>query len=406
MAAITLVGRVPSKATTGLRTNRIFPYFVSSACGRADGFADAASQGGLRQELGLSCLRAARRRGAACARRGHTAGTWRRVEVDWPLWRAGGWKPSEETWPRTPLAEYWPCLAEEPPAAEDFYGRQAIYRRLIAIEELQSLFPGPQLDDCPTRHFLWAYAVQLDWQWRSGRLGEDRSISPDSWWGCVNYTLCVLPFLGAVEAGLLEPTPLQEPPSELKAALASWTKFWQDLKVTAQQQGGVALTERQLDRVQQALWFCHTESIQMALKIYEPQLLLLSREEQLFGSGWARFVEVLAAVAWRTDLEAVASLGAGYLPLTRLATDADGSHGGEPREVELFRTGTSTVQQVATVSERSLQLMVSFWRRVGRNFSRRVAVPEVILTLTRPNQPRLLPIFRLLCWYIRPGKRD
>ena len=118
---------------------------------------------------------------------------------------------------------------------------------------------------------------------------------------------------GAVEAGLLEPTPLQEPPSELKAALASWTKFWQDLKVTAQQQGGVALTERQLDRVQQALWFCHTESIQMALKIYEPQLLLLSREEQLFGSGWARFVEVLAAVAWRTDLEAVASLGAGDL---------------------------------------------------------------------------------------------
>ena len=64
------------------------------------------------------------------------------------------------------------------------------------------------------------------------------------------------------------------------------------------------------------------------------------------------------------------------------------------------------MQQVATVSERSLQLMVSFWRRVGRNFSRRVAVPEVILTLTRPNQPKLLPLFRLLAWYIRPGKRD
>ena len=233
------------------------------------------------------------------------------VEVDWPLWRAGGWKPNEETWPRMPLAEYWPSLAEEPLAAEDFYGRQAIYRRLIAIEELQSLFPGIQLNGCPTRHFLWAYAVQLDWQWRSGRLGPDRSISPDSWWGCVNYTLSVLPFLGAVEAGLLEPTALQEPPWELKAALASWTKFWQELKVTARQQEGVALTERQLDKVQQALWLCHTESIQASQKIYEPQLLLLSKEEQLFGSGWARFVEILAAVAWRTDLEAVAELGAG-----------------------------------------------------------------------------------------------
>ena len=210
-----------------------------------------------------------------------------------------------------PLAEYWPSLAEEPLAAEDFYGRQAIYRRLIAIEELQSLFPGIQLNGCPTRHFLWAYAVQLDWQWRSGRLGPDRSISPDSWWGCVNYTLSVLPFLGAVEAGLLEPTALQEPPWELKAALASWTKFWQELKVTARQQEGVALTERQLDKVQQALWLCHTESIQASQKIYEPQLLLLSKEEQLFGSGWARFVEILAAVAWRTDLEAVAELGAG-----------------------------------------------------------------------------------------------
>ena len=327
-------------------------------------------------------------------------------QVNWPAWRAGGWTPNEETWSQMPLAEYWSSLAAEPLVAEDIFGRQAIYHRLITIDALRGLFPGPQLHGCPTRHFLWAYAVQLDWQWRSGRLGEGRAISPDSWWGCVNYTLSVIPFLAAVDAGLLEPAQLQAPPPELGAATSAWLRFWQDLKEMAQSQEGKPLTERQLDQVQRKLWYCHTESIHAAQDIYKAEFLRMPREERMFGGGWARFVEVLAAIRWRTDLEAVAELGAGYLPLTRLTAEADGSQGALPSEVELFTTGVKTVQQTSTISEGTLRLMVKFWRRVGRKFSRRVLLPEVILNLTRPNTPKLGPLLRLMRWFIWPGKQD
>ena len=84
-------------------------------------------------------------------------------------------------------------------------GRQAIYAKLIGLQPIAQLFPSKLvIDGFPSRHFLWAYAVQLDWQWRSGRLGEGMDISPDSWWGAMNYTLSVCPLAGAVDAGLLE----------------------------------------------------------------------------------------------------------------------------------------------------------------------------------------------------------
>ncbi|CAE7732868.1 leg1, partial [Symbiodinium pilosum] len=279
-----------------------------------------------------------------------------------------------------PLAEYWSSLAAEPLVAEDIFGRQAIYHRLITIDALRGLFPGPQLHGCPTRHFLWAYAVQLDWQWRSGRLGEGRAISPDSWWGCVNYTLSVIPFLAAVDAGLLEPAQLQAPPPELGAATSAWLRFWQDLKEMAQSQEGKPLTERQLDQVQRKLWYCHTESIHAAQDIYKAEFLRMPREERMFGGGWARFVEVLAAIRWRTDLEAVAELGAGYLPLTRLTAEADGSQGALPSEVELFTTGVKTVQQTSTISEGTLRLMVKFWTRLPED--RFVRLQRNMLKLT------------------------
>ena len=89
----------------------------------------------------------------------------------------------------------------------------------------------------------------------------------------VNYTLSVLPFLAAADAGLLEPRQLQPPPSELDGARRSWAKFWEDLKETSRRQDGAALSEFELDGVQRKLWHCHTESIQAAQKVYEAQLL-------------------------------------------------------------------------------------------------------------------------------------
>ena len=63
---------------------------------------------------------------------------------------------------------------------------------------------------------LWGLPLQHGWQLESGRLrdlsnmtkcgrGKDRlCISPSSWWGCMNYHLATIPFLGAVAAGCFD----------------------------------------------------------------------------------------------------------------------------------------------------------------------------------------------------------
>ncbi|NXC21359.1 LEG1H protein, partial [Corythaeola cristata] len=64
-------------------------------------------------------------------------------------------------------------------------------------------------------NILWGLPLQHGWQFRTGRLADPSSvtscgyedgdllcISVRSWWSCVNYYLAVIPFLGAVEAGL------------------------------------------------------------------------------------------------------------------------------------------------------------------------------------------------------------
>lgn len=90
----------------------------------------------------------------------------------------------------------------------------------------RDLYPG---------NIIWGLALQHGWQQGSGRLMDplvmtttagtatasngtsasadtyihaqaheatDTTISPSSWWACMNYYLSVLPYLGAVEAGL------------------------------------------------------------------------------------------------------------------------------------------------------------------------------------------------------------
>src|SRR5687768_13689952 len=92
----------------------------------------------------------------------------------------------------------------------DFHQRMAAYRRLIDATNRSGLFGADN------RHNpLWGLMFQHQWQFRTGRLGptsrETGRIDPDAAWGYGNYTLAVIPWLGAVSAGVVPDLPIESP---------------------------------------------------------------------------------------------------------------------------------------------------------------------------------------------------
>src|SRR4051794_29228552 len=83
-----------------------------------------------------------------------------------------------------------------------FQHRMAAYRALIDATNRNGLF-GPDNRGNP----LWGLMFQTQWQFRSGRLGTDSKatgrIDPDAAWGYGNYSVNVIPWLGAASIGLV-----------------------------------------------------------------------------------------------------------------------------------------------------------------------------------------------------------
>jgi hypothetical protein len=242
---------------------------------------------------------------------------------------------------------------------------------------------------------FWGFVSQLDWQWRTGRLkspldpqaslphnltprpplqnreGEKDipdiiqraltdEIAPDSWWGCCNYTLSVIPMIAAMQVGIMPQLEVLLPktndlielkapdsahhamqagintapdmplelkfaqgggdaggysvPGPLKKAVEAWRAFF---KLVKQAKPGT-----DLEPLRMAIWDAHLITITAATKLYMAELRLLPRREQEFGRGWIRMVDFLGASAWKTDLVFLVEQGQGNLP-PRILQDSD-----------------------------------------------------------------------------------
>lgn len=135
-----------------------------------------------------------------------------------------------------------------------------------------------------TGNLLWGLPLQFGWQKSSGRLrdmtGQSRDcnepcVSPNSWWADMNYFLSVLPFLGALNAGVFSQlkypvyiakpadvsdklklkfcTSVQECSVNHGIVLRDWTEFFEQVKV--------ASAKSDQDVTVALLWKAHTTSI-------------------------------------------------------------------------------------------------------------------------------------------------
>ncbi|XP_038057299.1 protein LEG1 homolog [Patiria miniata] len=221
-----------------------------------------------------------------------------------------------------------------------------------------------------TANILWGLPLQHGWQFSSGRLldfpngtrwhsgtstmrmhNSWNCISPFSWWASMNYYLSVLPFLGAVKAGLFSEWPYEieftfssHHPQDYCTSLATcnarfpsvikdWADFFKILtyrsaspdpyyQTTANQGDSFNLppsppptfSPRERDIITK-LWVAHTNSLETAQPLFNASLLpLMPEPEQIFGLSWAHLIGYIATVDFVTDLNTTILFQRKYLP--------------------------------------------------------------------------------------------
>jgi len=208
-----------------------------------------------------------------------------------------------------------------------------------------------------TGDILWGLPLQFGWQHDSGRLkpqGTDDltlslpTVSPTSWWACMNWVLSIIPFSGALEAGIIEwpirhreilfQRPNNNPnasrfcssPSECASVypklMSKWTTFFHHLasdpSYTATSRHGSAEISKEEDELLGYLWDAHTASIHTGLSMFGAEASLLPLPEREFGLGWANLVEIIAATRWPPDFNSTSLQQAQLLP-PRMLHDGD-----------------------------------------------------------------------------------
>lgn len=255
-----------------------------------------------------------------------------------------------------PFGADWRSCGEPTPDVMDVRSRMAMYRWLVERTNAHGSF-GSEHQLSP----FWGYASQLAWQHRSGRLGATPNVIADnSWWGACNYSLSVIPFVAAMQLGLVPPLALEHDHA-YDAALLTWHDTF-----------ALLTTSHDHDAVRLAVWRAHLESITLAVRRHEREHRQLPAAERRFARGWIRMVDLFAAAALRTDLDKLVEAGDGALPSRVLHDDAI---------ADLPRRERSMVRRVGVLADRPpwrWGIDLAVWRRIMRTRSARAEVDRLL----------------------------
>ncbi|NWV29347.1 LEG1H protein, partial [Origma solitaria] len=233
--------------------------------------------------------------------------------------------------------------------AWNYQERLGVYKSLLNASAKYFGAFGPQ----NSGNILWGLPLQHGWQFRTGRLadpsgvtscgyenGEPLCQSVRSWWSCMNYYLAIIPFLGAVEAGLFGQLPYEIeilPPEEQKddfcysvkdcwsrmpELMDDWKAFFEYLLSTEHKAvSSATFSSFKLDDALGLMWKAHTTSIAYGLPKFQDSLKYLSDPEANFGEDWANAVDFIAATYFCTDLPTTNNFQA-FLP-QRMLVEGD-----------------------------------------------------------------------------------
>jgi Leg1 len=282
-----------------------------------------------------------------------------------------------------------------------FQHRMAAYRLMI-----NNTNPGDRFGADNRHNPLWGLMFQHQWQFRTGRLGtgtqRDGRIDPDAPWGYGNYTLCVVPYLGAAAAGVVPqvavadpPTPSRFPyvasgivPDELSGGVADWRAYF-----TLATTSGAADSEP----ARLTLWKAHKTCLDVVVGAIAgldaapwPEL------ELTFLRGWCRMVDYLWVAAWPTDFAFMTEHGLDVLP-ERLLTG--------PEDLRALpakaRRNVANILRLATTPTWRYRLNLALWKRVMRTREARDQVLPLLDAVFNPRPGNAAERRRLLGYLLR-----
>jgi hypothetical protein len=318
-----------------------------------------------------------------------------------------------------PFYEYWDTL---PDLITQGYVNPFKYKERVAIYKLliENMNPNKALGANDELNSFWGFVSQLDWQWRSGRLvapkdfeaenaPKPETISMESWWGCCNYALSVIPLVSAMRMGVVLPIgigmPKKAPPNKFinaggltrpwvvpkvyETALEKWGEFFRIIK--KQKMG------EDLEPMRKASWSAHLESITAAMHLYHSELAMMPKNEQIFGTGWVRMVDFLGEAAWRTDLNFMLEHGRGDLP-PRVLNDTDRLGASMDFNVATNHSVMS-IATLGTSNRYRYRFNQWVWQRAMRTRAARDEAPR-LLAASFDNSPKYAPDRKKLRGYI------
>ncbi|XP_012882273.1 PREDICTED: protein LEG1 homolog [Dipodomys ordii] len=251
------------------------------------------------------------------------------------------------------LSSFYPPLWEESPGQFSDYkvengkyiidpwvytSRMGMYKILLSQTATYFAKFAPENE----QNVLWGLPLQLGWQFRSGRSADPTRktncgyesedhlcISADSWWTDINYFLCAIPFLSAVDSGIMGISPdqvtLLPPPKDQQRfcynvsgcrsshpeMMKQWNAFYQYLKSPSSN----------FDEILRYLWIAHTSSLEGSLGNFEDKFLYYSEPEANFEKSWCVVVNYLVASLYPPTLIRTHIFEKGLPPRVLLKTD-------------------------------------------------------------------------------------
>ncbi|XP_071997691.1 protein LEG1 homolog [Engystomops pustulosus] len=294
----------------------------------------------------------------------------------------------------------------------EYEERLGLYKLLLNITApfLDMKEPGNK------RNVLWGLPLQFGWQHHTGRLqdasmqpspGENSekqtSISAKSWWACMNYYLAVIPFLGAIDAGLFEGfqygisiSPPDESPSDFcnsieecrstsTKAMDEWKSFFELIK-TSPSEVSVPSLSKEEDKFLSYMWKAHVESIKVALPRCSKRLEYFSGPEGSFGKDWATAVEFIGACNFPTNFKSTNDFQT-FLPRRILSANdkAPNIHDFSKQENRVL----SVLHSINQVNKFTGGFLLRLWKKAMCSEEGRVAGRNLLQNMV--TDPQLVP---------------
>ena len=239
-------------------------------------------------------------------------------------------------------------------------------------------------------NILFALPSQFGWQFESNRLFTNGTlnISTNSWWASANYYLSVIPFLAAIDVGLIETNQTfrivsvenfcstsNECFNQVPKAMKKWHEFFRSL----QKPVGI-FDERTLDQHYLGpLWAAYQTSIECALPLVQSKISFLpSSAERTFGLGWSRLIRLIAMTRKNTNLYETLKNQRNFLP-RRILNDKDRSLSADDLP-ELVR---KSLKMMFSFNFDWIQVIEAIWERVTCNYEGRIYAQRTLESMAQ-----------------------